>query len=69
MMTTVLRILPDLVTDPRLTAYVERCTARPAAARLAASGSAWAVARYETVVVGRSWPSIFCTSHSDIPRS
>jgi glutathione S-transferase len=30
MMTTVLRILPDLVTDPRLTAYVERCTARPA---------------------------------------
>jgi glutathione S-transferase len=30
MMTTVLRILPDLVVDPRLTAYVERCTARPA---------------------------------------
>ncbi|HXQ14351.1 MAG TPA: glutathione S-transferase family protein [Caulobacteraceae bacterium] len=30
MMTTVLRIVPDLVTDPRLTAYVERCTARPA---------------------------------------
>ncbi|MDB5436682.1 MAG: glutathione S-transferase-like [Phenylobacterium sp.] len=30
MMTTVLRIIPDLVTDPRLTAYVERCTARPA---------------------------------------
>src|SRR5208282_4636660 len=43
---------------------VRRCTARPAAARLAFSGSAWAVARYETVVVGRSWPSIFCTSHS-----
>jgi len=30
MMTTVLRIVPDLVTDPRLVAYVERCTARPA---------------------------------------
>ena len=30
MMTTVLRIIPDLVTDARLTAYVERCTARPA---------------------------------------
>jgi len=30
MMTTVLRIAPALVTDPRLTAYVERCTARPA---------------------------------------
>jgi glutathione S-transferase len=30
MMTTVLRIAPSLVTDPRLTAYVERCTARPA---------------------------------------
>ncbi|MDB5497908.1 MAG: glutathione S-transferase-like [Phenylobacterium sp.] len=30
MMTTVLRIIPDLVTDPRLTAYVERCTSRPA---------------------------------------
>jgi glutathione S-transferase len=31
MMTTVLRILPDIVTsDPRLAAYVERCTARPA---------------------------------------
>jgi glutathione S-transferase len=30
MMTTVLRIIPELVTDPRLTAYVERCTARPA---------------------------------------
>jgi glutathione S-transferase len=30
MMTTVLRILPDLVTDPRLRAYVERCTSRPA---------------------------------------
>ena len=28
MMTTVLRIVPDLVTDPRLVAYVERCTAR-----------------------------------------
>jgi glutathione S-transferase len=30
MMTTVLRIIPDLVTDPRLAAYVERCTGRPA---------------------------------------
>ncbi len=33
MMTTVLRIIPELVTDPRLTAYVERCTARPAFGR------------------------------------
>jgi glutathione S-transferase len=30
LMTTVLRIAPELVTDPRLTAYVERCTSRPA---------------------------------------
>jgi glutathione S-transferase len=30
MMSTVLRILPGLVVEPRLTAYVERCTARPA---------------------------------------
>ena len=30
MMTTVLRILPQLVDDQRLAAYVERCTARPA---------------------------------------
>ncbi|HTK34296.1 MAG TPA: glutathione S-transferase family protein [Caulobacteraceae bacterium] len=30
MMTAVLRILPELVADPRLVAYVERCTARPA---------------------------------------
>jgi glutathione S-transferase len=30
MMTTVLRILPELVTDERLAAYVARCTARPA---------------------------------------
>jgi glutathione S-transferase len=29
-MTTVLRIIPALVVDARLTAYVERCTARPA---------------------------------------
>jgi len=29
-MTTVLRILPELVVEPRLVAYVERCTARPA---------------------------------------
>ena len=30
MMTTVLRIFPELVVDANLTAYVERCTARPA---------------------------------------
>lgn len=30
MMTTVLRIIPALVPDARLTAYVERCTSRPA---------------------------------------
>lgn len=30
MMATVLRIIPSLVDDPRLIAYVERCTARPA---------------------------------------
>jgi len=30
MMTTVLRIIPELVTDARLKAYVARCTARPA---------------------------------------
>jgi glutathione S-transferase len=30
MMTTVLRIIPALVVDARLTAYVGRCTARPA---------------------------------------
>ena len=30
MMTTVLRILPALVRDQRLTAYVERCSSRPA---------------------------------------
>jgi glutathione S-transferase len=30
MMTTVLRIFPELVVEPRLAAYVERCTARPA---------------------------------------
>jgi glutathione S-transferase len=30
MMATVLRIIPDLVGDARLRAYVERCTARPA---------------------------------------
>lgn len=30
MMASVLRIIPDLVVDSRLTAYVERCTARPA---------------------------------------
>jgi glutathione S-transferase len=30
MMSTVLRIMPDLLPDTRLAAYVERCTARPA---------------------------------------
>jgi glutathione S-transferase len=30
MMSTILRIAPELVDDPRLAAYVERCTARPA---------------------------------------
>jgi glutathione S-transferase len=29
MMTTVLRMCPDLIDDQRLKAYVERCTARP----------------------------------------
>jgi len=29
LMTTVLRITPDLIVDERLAAYVERCTARP----------------------------------------
>ncbi len=30
MMATVLRIDPELIVDPRLSAYLERCTARPA---------------------------------------
>jgi glutathione S-transferase len=30
MMTTVLRIVPELLADPRLVAYVGRCTSRPA---------------------------------------
>lgn len=30
MMTTVLRILPPIIEDPRLVAYLERCTSRPA---------------------------------------
>ena len=30
MMATVLRIEPELIVDPRLAAYLERCTARPA---------------------------------------
>src|SRR5581483_9864613 len=30
MMTTVLRIMPALARDPRLAAYIERCTSRPA---------------------------------------
>jgi len=37
MMATVLRIIPDLVTEPNLTAYVERCTARPAFKRALAA--------------------------------
>lgn len=37
MMTTVLRILPALVTEPRLAAYVERCTGRPAFRRALAA--------------------------------
>jgi glutathione S-transferase len=30
MMSTVLRIIPEIIPDQRLTAYVERCTSRPA---------------------------------------
>jgi len=37
MMTTVLRIKPELIEDPRLQAYVERCTARPAFQRALAA--------------------------------
>ena len=37
MMTTVLRIMPELVEDQRLKAYVERCTARPAFQRALAA--------------------------------
>ena len=37
MMSCVLRIVPALVTDPRLTAYVERCTGRPAFQRALAA--------------------------------
>ena len=37
MMTTVLRIMPELVVEPRLKAYVERCTARPAFQRALAA--------------------------------
>jgi len=37
LMATVLRIMPDLVVEPRLTAYVERCTARPAFKRALAA--------------------------------
>lgn len=37
MMTTVLRIKPELVEDPRLKAYIERCTARPAFQRALAA--------------------------------
>jgi glutathione S-transferase len=38
MMATVLRILPELTNaEPRLTAYVERCTARPAFQRALAA--------------------------------
>jgi glutathione S-transferase len=37
MMTTVLRIMPELIVEPRLQAYVERCTARPAFQRALAA--------------------------------
>jgi glutathione S-transferase len=37
MMTTVLRIMPELIVDERLKAYVERCTARPAFKRALAA--------------------------------
>jgi glutathione S-transferase len=37
MMCTVLRILPDLLEEPVLVAYVERCTARPAFQRALAA--------------------------------
>lgn len=37
MMATVLRINPELVVDPALTAYLERCTARPAFQRALAA--------------------------------
>ena len=37
LMSTVLRIMPDLVTAPNLTAYVDRCTARPAFKRALAA--------------------------------
>lgn len=37
MMATILRIDPELVTDPRLMAYVERCTSRPAFQRALAA--------------------------------
>jgi glutathione S-transferase len=37
MMTTVLRIVPELIPDERLEAYVERCTARPAFQRALAA--------------------------------
>ena len=37
MMTTVLRIVPGLVTEPGLSDYVERCTGRPAFRRALAA--------------------------------
>jgi glutathione S-transferase len=37
MMTTVLRIIPELVAEPNLKAYVARCTARPAFQRALAA--------------------------------
>ena len=37
LMSSVLRIMPDLTTSPNLTAYVERCTARPAFERALAA--------------------------------
>lgn len=37
LMSSVLRIVPDLIANPNLAAYVERCTARPAFQRALAS--------------------------------
>jgi glutathione S-transferase len=37
MMVTVLRIIPELIVEPNLKAYVERCTARPAFQRALAA--------------------------------
>jgi glutathione S-transferase len=37
LMSSVLRIVPDLITDPKLTAYIARCTERPAFKRALAA--------------------------------